>query len=1127
MFSKVIEKIFGSKHQRDIQRLTPVVEEINRIFITLQDISDEELKNKTSEFKKRIQEKIGDIQKEIEELNNKLRIVTEGENIDYESIRQQIEDLGKKEKEGTEEVLWEILPEAYAVVKETCRRFCGKSIKVVEHDLVWDMVPFDVQLIGAIVLHEGKIAEMATGEGKTLVATMPLYLNALVGKGTHLVTVNDYLARRDCEWMGEIYTFLGLSVAYITNEMDPPTRKQAYLADITYGTNNEFGFDYLRDNMAISPEGLVQRGHYYAIIDEVDSVLIDEARTPLIISGPVGESKNRFAEMKPRVEQLVRNQTILVNRFIADGERLLQEGKEYEGGIKLLQAQRGSPKNKRLIKLLHEPGIQKLIRRVESDYMRDKRLHELDNDLYYAMEEKAHTVDLTEKGRESISPGNPEMFVLPDLATTISELEGAEGLSASTRERKKEELQADYAEKSEKLHNISQLLRAYSLFEKDVEYVVTEDGKVMIVDEFTGRLMPGRRYSDGLHQALEAKENVTIERETQTLATITLQNFFRLYNKLAGMTGTAETEASEFWEIYHLDVVVVPTNEPIRRLDHDDVVYRTRREKYNAIIEEIEQYHEQGLPVLVGTVSVEVSETLSRMLRRRNIRHSVLNAKHHRQEAEIVTSAGEPGMVTIATNMAGRGTDIKLGKGVIRFFDEGVQELAALAMEEQKRGRDIFIHEAPQEVVKNLLTTFQEKKTPCHVVAHEKGKWEILSGAGQFETNQVIIIPKTIGGPTDARVVRDNTVHIKARNFCEGGLHIVGTERHEARRIDRQLRGRSGRQGDPGSSRFYLSLEDDLMRLFGSERIAGVMDRLGIEEGEVITHPMITKSIERAQKRVEMRNFEIRKHLLEYDNVMNKQREVIYTRRRRALEGENLHEEILEMIDDFCEDVVEDFTSPGEYSDAWDWDGLREALLKTMLIPLPLTDEECAIIRQEELKERLIQMAHELYRKKRHLLGNELMGQLERFATLKTIDERWKEHLYEMDQLKEGIGLRAYGQKDPLIEYKQEGFQTFTEMLGRINEEVLEIVFKAQIQIERGPKDWQPERIREPAEMATVHETTTGMGFAGQSEEAKESEKPTVGKRQPIRVEKKVGRNEPCPCGSGKKYKHCHGKNNL
>ncbi|MCJ7811818.1 SEC-C domain-containing protein, partial [bacterium] len=656
---------------------------------------------------------------------------------------------------------------------------------------------------------------------------------------------------------------------------------------------------------------------------------------------------------------------------------------------------------------------------------------------------------------------------------------------------------------------------------------VTDDDKVMIVDEFTGRLMPGRRYSDGLHQALEAKENVRIERETQTLATITLQNFFRLYQKLAGMTGTAETEAGEFWEIYKLDVVVVPTNEPIRRMDQDDVVYRTRREKYNAIIQEIEQYHEEKLPVLVGTVSVEVSETLSRMLRRQNIRHSVLNAKSHPQEAEIVTRAGEPGMVTIATNMAGRGTDIKLGAGVIRFSDECIEELAEMAVSEQDRGREVFIHEVSHDVVKILSTLLGEKAVFYQVVVSEKEKWELLLGNGKTDKNKVIIIPKNIGGSTDTRVVRDNMVHVKARDFCDGGLHIIGTERHEARRIDRQLRGRSGRQGDPGSTRFYLSLEDDLMRLFGSERIAGVMDRLGIEEGEVITHPMITKSIERAQKRVEMRNFEIRKHLLEYDNVMNKQREVIYTRRRRALEGENLHEEILEMVEDFCNDVVEEFTSEKEYSDAWNWDGMRDNLLRTMLMPLPVSEKERSTIGQEEFRERLIKATQEMYWKKRRILGDGLMAQLERFATLKTIDERWKEHLYEMDQLKEGIGLRAYGQKDPLIEYKQEGFHTFTDMLGHINEEVLEVIFKAQIQIERGPESWQSRQKREPVEIATVHETATGMGFAGKSIEPKEAEKREVGKRQPVHVDKKVGRNEPCPCESGKKYKHCHGKSDV
>lgn len=1124
MFDKIAEKIFGNKHQKDIKRITPIVEEINHIYNTLKELSDEELKGKTAEFKTKIRERVGDIQQEIQNLGDKLKSIISDEEIDYDDVRRGIEDLEKEEKEKTEEVLWEILPEAYAVVKETCRRLLEKSWKVVEHETVWDMVPFDVQLMGGIVLHEGKIAEMATGEGKTLVATMPLYLNALVGKGAHLVTVNDYLARRDCEWMGEIYKFLGLTVAYITNDMDPESRKRAYLADITYGTNNEFGFDYLRDNMAIIPEGVVQRSHYYAIIDEVDSVLVDEARTPLIISGPVGESKNRFAEMKPKVEQLVRSQTVLVNRLLADGENQLREGREYEAGIKLLQAQRGGPKNKRLTKLLHEPGVQKLIRRVESDYMRDKRLHELDEELYFAIDEKAHTIDLTDKGREGLSPGNTEMFVLPDLATELSKIEGAEGIAVSTRERKKEELQTDYAEKSERLHNISQLLRAYSLFEKDVEYVVTEDSKVMIVDEFTGRLMPGRRYSDGLHQALEAKESVRIERETQTLATITLQNFFRLYKKLAGMTGTAETEAGEFWEIYKLDVVVVPTNEPVRRSDHDDVVYRTRREKYNAIIDEITQYHENGLPVLVGTISVEVSETLSRMLKRKNVRHSVLNAKYHRQEAEIVTRAGEPGMVTIATNMAGRGTDIKLGVGVIRFPDEGIQEMTERVASIFSRGKVVLIHEIPPDEIKSVTRLLEGKGFSPRILVSIEEKREILSGDGEFEKGEVVVVPKTISEPTDTRAIRENLIHIKARDCAMGGLHIIGTERHEARRIDRQLRGRSGRQGDPGSSRFYLSLEDDLMRLFGSERIAGVMDRLGVEEGEVITHPMITRSIERAQKRVEMRNFDIRKHLLEYDNVMNKQREVIYTRRKRALEGENLREDILEMIEDFVDDVIDQYAGGGEYGESWDWDGMREVMLKTMLIPLPVSEEEMLTLRREELTERLKTAAKEVYKQKCQAIGDELMARLERFATLKTIDERWKEHLYEMDQLKEGIGLRAYGQKDPLIEYKQEGFRAFTDMLARINEEVLEIVYKAQIQVEGTPEALQAARRRVPMEMATVHEEAVGMGFAQGAEEPQEAGAPRAGKRQPVRVDKKVGRNEPCPCGSGKKYKHCHGR---
>jgi preprotein translocase SecA subunit len=1124
MPNTLIEKIFGSKHKRDIKEMAPVVEAINRIYETLHTLSDETIKGKTAEFKKRIQEHVGAIQKTIIDRKAQLQAVELDENIDYNQVRMDIEGLEKEEDEKIEEVLKEILPEAFAVVKETCRRLLGKSWKVVGNEVVWDMVPFDVQLIGGIVLHEGKIAEMATGEGKTLVATMPIYLNALVGKGVHLVTVNDYLARRDCEWMGEIYKFLGLTVAYITNDMNPQARKPAYEADITYGTNNEFGFDYLRDNMTISPEGLVQRGYHYAIIDEVDSVLIDEARTPLIISGPVGESKNRFAEMKPRVEQLVRNQTVLVNKLVAEGERLLQEeGKDYEAGTALIKAFRGSPKNKRLQKLMHEPGVQKLIRRVESDYMRDKKLNVLDEELYFSIEEKAHTIDLTEKGREALSPGNPEMFVLPDLATKLSEIEGAEDLAESTKERKKDEIHTDYAEKSERLHNISQLLRAYSLFEKDVEYVVSEDGKVLIVDEFTGRLMPGRRYSDGLHQAIEAKENVRIERETQTLATITLQNFFRLYSKLAGMTGTAETEAGEFWEIYKLDVVVVPTNEPIRRPDYEDVVYRTKREKYNAIIEEIIKYHEEGLPVLVGTISVEVSETLSRMLRRRNVRHSVLNAKHHQQEAEIVASAGEPGMVTIATNMAGRGTDIKLGAGVIRIQEEDLQKLVKKITAEVSRGGEVFVHEVPKDEVTTFSHRIQNSGNIPLVIESNDQKVKLLEGSVSLKAKEVVLIPKPFGGPIDARNIRERTVHLKARDHATGGLHILGTERHEARRIDRQLRGRSGRQGDPGSSRFYLSLEDDLMRLFAHERIISVMDKLGVEEGEVISHPMITKSIERAQKRVEMRNFEIRKHLLEYDDVMTKQREVIYTRRRRALEGENLHEEITEMIEDFIAEAVEDFMG-GDYEGGWNWEGLQELLLKTMLLTADVNEEERTNINRDALTDKLISLAKSAYEGKRRALGEGLMAQLERFATLKTIDERWREHLYEMDQLKEGIGLRAYGQKDPLLEYKHEGFRTFTDMLARINEEILEIVFKAQIQVDRVPERFQPVETRVPAEMATVHEEAVGMGFSGTGQAQQPESQPLVGKRQPVRVDKKAGRNNPCPCGSGKKFKHCHGR---
>jgi len=1052
----LLTKFFGNKHERDIKRIQPIVAEINRIYVTLRDLSDEELRAKTVDFRQRIQEVTKDVKDEIAQLNALLR--GEEPPVDngrehasalgqrtMEEIRDRLADAEEEERELLRQTLDEILPEAYAVVKETCRRLCGKSWKVVGQETEWNMVPFDVQLIGAIVLHQGKIAEMATGEGKTLVATMPLYLNALAGKGVHLVTVNDYLAQRDCEWMGEIFKFLGLTAAYITNQMNPQQRQEAYRADITYGTNNEFGFDYLRDNMAIRPEDQVQRGHYFAIVDEVDSVLIDEARTPLIISGQVEHAGNeQYVAMKPRVERLVQAQSQLVTQLVNEAEKLLatsDKNDEYEAGIRLLRAERGAPKNKRFMKALQETGVKKLIRQVESDFLRDKRMHEIDEELYYAIDEKHHTIDLTEKGREFLSPNEPEMFVLPDLGEKLHEINQRDDLTVAQKEEAKARLQEEYATKSDRVHSISQLLRAYSLYERDVEYVVNE-GKVLIVDEFTGRLMPGRRYSDGLHQAIEAKEGVRVGEETQTLATITLQNYFRMYHKLAGMTGTAETESAEFFEIYKLDVVVIPTNERVRRIDYEDQIYKTRREKYNAVINEIAEMHSKRRPVLVGTISVEVSETLSRMLKRRGIPHQVLNAKYHEQEANIVKRAGEPGAVTIATNMAGRGTDIKLGRGVVAHPN--------CALVQPKLGQE-----------------------PCPYLAEYK--------------------------------CYDNVP-------C--GLHIIGTERHESRRIDRQLRGRSGRQGDPGSSRFYLSLEDDLMRLFGSDRIATVMDRLGVEEGEVITHRMVTRSIERAQKRVEAHNFSIRKHLLEYDDVMNQQREVVYDRRGNALRGENLREEILDIISSYVSEKVTLYAT-GDHPDDWDWESLQNALQKTFLMAIPADLRSKPGLERSDLSEALTRLAVEVYERKEALLTPKLMRQLERFAMLRAIDEKWREHLYEMDQLKEGIGLRAYGQKDPLIEYKSEGFRMFKEMLAAIDEQVLEFVIKAQV------AEPPPVRRRMPPQMTTVHHATTGMGFASRG--GAQPQPQQAGKPQPIVVEQKIGRNDPCPCGSGKKYKKCHG----
>jgi preprotein translocase subunit SecA len=1051
MADNILTRIFGSKHERDTKRIRPMVEQINELYEGYQSLSDEELKGKTDEFKRRIKERTGTLDEQLDVLKEefagiKTHGLSEGERAEVRSQReallQQMKEIRDEIKKVEQEVLDEILPEAFAVVKETCRRLLNRKWDVCEIEIEWNMVPYDVQLIGAVVLHQGKITEMATGEGKTLVATLPLYLNALTGKGAHLVTVNDYLARRDSEWMGEIYKFLGLTVGCIQNEMDNQQRKEQYNCDITYGTNNEFGFDYLRDNMAIRAEDRVQRGYNFAIVDEVDSVLIDEARTPLIISGPVSSDViQSYAEMRPLVEQLFRKQAGLVGKLVAEGEAFLKDGKEYEAGINLLTAQRGAPKNRRLMKLGKEPGVKKLIQRVELDFMRDKKLHELDELLYFSIDERENTINLNEMGRSVLSPQDQALFVLPDITEGIHQIDSDESLSAEEKLKEKEELYKLHAERSEKNHSISQLLKAYSLFEKDVEYVV-QDGKVMIVDEFTGRLMPGRRYSDGLHQAIEAKEGVKVEGETQTFATVTLQNFFRLYDKLAGMTGTAVTEASELWEIYKVDVVAIPTNEPVRRIDYDDMIYRTRREKYNAIIDEIVHCHEAGRPVLVGTVSVEVSETLSRMLKRKGIAHSVLNAKHHQKEAEIVSLAGQPGTVTIATNMAGRGTDIKLGPGVV-------------------------------------------KNPRCRLVTPNR---------------------------------EDGCPYLEELN-CQPdvpcGLRIIGTERHEARRIDRQLRGRSGRQGDPGSSRFFLSLEDDLMRLFGSDRIAAIMDRLGVEDGEVIRHSMVTKAIERAQKRVEAQNFSIRKHLLEYDDVMNQQREVIYDRRLAVLEGADLREEILDLIKTVVEAKVDAHTDAGTYPEQWDLTGLKQDLLRTFLVDVKFDQKDLEKLKQDDLKENLYKMALQIYDHKEKMLGEELMRQLERYAMLRTIDEKWKEHLYDVDQVKTGIGLRAYGQRDPLIEYKKEAFALFTQMLEAIDQETLELMFKLQ------PAERERPRRREPeSRMEAIHQSTVGMGYA----DTQPAEQVAPGKRKPVRrTGKKVGRNDPCPCGSGKKYKKCCG----
>ncbi len=989
----LLTKIFGTKHDREVKRLSPFGLEINEHFAELYKLSEEELKAKTTEFRKRLED---------------------GETVD------------------------DIMCEAFAVVKEACRRHVGQSWKVAGIPTEWNMVHFDCQLLGGVVLHEGKIAEMATGEGKTLVATLATYLNALTGKGVHVVTVNDYLALRDSEWMGQIYKYLGLTVGVIQNQMTNTERRDMYLCDVTFGTANEFGFDYLRDNMAQRADDRVHRGYNYAIIDEVDSILIDEARTPLIISGLVEHSNvhDRYREMKPTVSELARRQMALINEMLTKAEQLAESQKsedEYELGTLMLTVSRGAPKNKRLLKILKESGMQRLKTEVESSYMRDKKLHEIDDHLYYFMDEREHAIALTDLGTAQLPKSEQILFEIPDLSTMLSEIDGDTSLSDTERQKKTEDAYHLHSERSEKVHAINQLLRAYTLYEKDVEYVIQE-GRVMIVDEFTGRILPGRRYSDGLHQAIEAKEGVRIEAESQTLATITLQNYFRMYEKLAGMTGTAETEAGEFWDIYKLDCVVIPTNVTVIREDLDDEIYRTRREKYNAIIEEITTMHNEGRPVLVGTVSVEVSETLSRMLKRTGINHNVLNAKQHQREAEIVASAGQPGAVTIATNMAGRGTDIKLGTGVVD----------------------------------------------------------------------------------------------------KGGLHIIGTERHESRRIDRQLRGRSGRQGDPGSSKFFLSLEDDLMRLFGGDRLGTIMDKLGVKEGEVIMHPMVTRAIERAQQKIEAQNFSIRKHTLEYDDVMNVQRKWIYERRLSALDRPSIKDEVVELINSVLDELIDEHCPEKEWPENWPIAQLREDLRTVFLFDLRLKDEDIPKLTRESLREMIHGAVTSFYNQKETAYGDDIMRQLERYAVLSTIDRHWRDHLSEIEELRTGIGLRAYhGQMGkPIDIYKSEAFGMFEKMIKAIDREIVNLVYKLQVKVAEQARQTQ----RTPT-MTASHQESTNLGYAGAAATPPPAGPTGTGESNPMaaasqagtraatvrREVPKVSPNAPCPCGSGKKYKKCHG----
>ncbi len=1097
-----LTKLFGDKSQRDLKTVKPFLDATLAAYPAIAALDNDGLRAKTIEFKERINKAREAEEAELKQLRDRIDAEYDMPVEEKENLYKRIDELEKQSYDKTQKVLDEILPEAFSVVKETAKRFTENETVVVtatEHDrdlaathasitiegdkalyknhwvaggneITWDMVHYDVQIIGGVVLHSGKIAEMATGEGKTLVATLPVYLNALPGKGVHVVTVNDYLAKRDSEWMGMLFEFHGLTVDCIDkHEPHSDERKRAYNCDITYGTNNEFGFDYLRDNMSRNPEELVQRGHNYAIVDEVDSVLIDDARTPLIISGPTGKNddEQEFYRFKPTIEKLYNAQRVLVTQLLADAKKGIAEKPdpkpEDECAKQLLRAYRGLPKNNALIKYLSESGIKSILLKTENFYMQEqnKYMHIIDDELYFVIDEKNRQVELTDKGMEYLTSlgEDPNFYQLPDIGSAIAEVENNASLTPEQKTEAKDKIYSDFAVQSERVHTVDQLLKAYTLFVRDVDYILTEDNQVKIVDEQTGRIMEGRRWSDGLHQAVEAKENAKVEAATQTYATITLQNYFRMYKKLAGMTGTASTEAGEFWNIYKLDVVEIPTNKPVARNDMDDMIYKTKREKFKAVIDEVERLIGEGRPVLVGTTSVETSELLSKMLKMKKIPHNVLNAKLHQKEADIVAQAGEPGRVTIATNMAGRGTDIKL-KGDVK----------------------------------------------------EKG-----------------------------------------------GLAIIGTERHESRRVDRQLRGRAGRQGDPGSSLFFVSLEDDLMRLFGSERIAQVMDRMGLQEGEVIQHSMITKQIERAQKKVEENNFGMRKRLLEYDDVMNNQRTVIYNKRRNALYGDRLSIDISNMFFDTCELL---------YTEGSDWEEFKMEVIRVFAHEVPMSEREFLSLHRKEAIQLLYDQCFNAYKERMQKLcenawpfikniaentryinvafpitdgkktlnvvvpvkkayethGRELQLSIEKGITLAIIDDLWKEHLRQLDDLRQSVQNAAYEQKDPLLIYKFESFKLFEQMLLNINREITSFLSRASLPLPDESQVREAQRPQAPQRGLRAGRDNQFDRAAQQQQQAIDNSRQQPQKVMPVHVEKKVGRNDPCPCGSGKKYKNCHGR---